>query len=270
VRHLLLATVICTLAATTPLKAQSYMPIRAPVGALPATGWGGAYVGVNVGQVRSIGNTIDNSAADTDGEGLGALFAAGGAPTAITLGYSGILAGAQVGYNWQMTRLFVVGVETDFQGTGRVGNAFATTASPAIFFPNTTFFSRELDWVGTFRGRLGITPIAPLFLYATGGLAYGKHQFALGDTATTVTPAINGFNQVSNTNAGWALGGGAEWKFAPNWSLKAEYLVVDLGSLSSTVGYLYPGNSSSLTAIVRDREQIVRVGLNYRFGWGFW
>ena len=53
--------------------------------------------------------------------------------------------------------------------------------------------------------------------------------------------------------------------FAPHWSLKAEYLYVDLGSISSTINYAYGANTSSLTATVRDTMNIVRGGINYHF-----
>ena len=33
----------------------------------------------------------------------------------------------------------------------------------------------------------------------------------------------------SSTKTGWVAGAGVEWAFAPNWSMKAEYLYADLG-----------------------------------------
>jgi hypothetical protein len=54
--------------------------------------------------------------------------------------------------------------------------------------------------------------------------------------------------------------------FAPHWRLKAEYLYVDLGNISSTINYAYAtGNTSTLTATVRDTMNIVRGGINYHF-----
>jgi outer membrane immunogenic protein len=40
---------------------------------------------------------------------------------------------------------------------------------------------------------------------------------------------VAGIGSVSNTNLGWAAGGGLEYAFANNWSVKLEYLYVDLG-----------------------------------------
>jgi len=73
-------------------------------------------------------------------------------------------------------------------------------------------------------------------------------------------------HSTSNVSAGWTIGAGAEWMFAPHWSLKAEYLYVDLGNISSTINYAYAtGNTSTLTATVRDTMNIVRGGINYHF-----
>jgi len=38
----------------------------------------------------------------------------------------------------------------------------------------------------------------------------------------------------SNLLVGWTAGGGMEWMFHPNWSVKAEYLYYDLGAVSTS------------------------------------
>jgi outer membrane immunogenic protein len=79
--------------------------------------------------------------------------------------------------------------------------------------------------------------------------------------------ALTNFNTASSraTRTGWTAGGGMEWGFSPNWSAKVEYLYVDLGSVNYT-----SVNSAVPTATInhdhRITENIVRVGLNYRFG----
>ena len=53
----------------------------------------------------------------------------------------------------------------------------------------------------------------------------------------------------------------------PNWSIKAEYLRVDLGTQSVTAPTnALPLGTITLTASRTLVENIVRVGLNYRFG----
>ena len=66
----------------------------------------------------------------------------------------------------------------------------------------------------------------------------------------------------SKTKFGWTLGGGVEAALAANWSLKAEYLYMDLGSVSGSVPDNFGGTVSWDTEFT---DHIVRVGLNYRF-----
>jgi outer membrane immunogenic protein len=116
-------------------------------------------------------------------------------------------------------------------------------------------------WLATFRGRLGwvVNPI--LLIYGTGGLAVAQ----VGTTDSVVASSTS-FNTVSasTTRTGWTVGGGVEWMFVPRWSVKAEYLYVDLGSFSTTSVL----STDPRGTIVHDHhltENIARVGLNYHF-----
>jgi outer membrane immunogenic protein len=71
----------------------------------------------------------------------------------------------------------------------------------------------------------------------------------------------------SNTSPGWTLGAGAEWRFAPAWTLRGEYLYVEFGRFSNVISYTYPGNTSTLTSTIRERDNIARVALNYLIGY---
>lgn len=145
-------------------------------------------------------------------------------------GFEGVLGGGQLGYNLQATPLLVVGLETDFQGADiseRSGNPFAAR--------------RRVEWFGTVRGRVGVTPFAaPALFYGTGGFAYGRTQ-----------PNVSG----GDVRTGWTAGGGVEWAFRPDLSAKIEYLYTDL---SDDAGGWW---SSAL----RTRFHTVRAGLNYHF-----
>jgi outer membrane immunogenic protein len=253
----------------TSIASAADMPVKAPVykvaPAIAAPNWAGWYIGANAGWVGSADNTITNTGTDTGTHGLGSSIG-GEIPAAIDLGYSGFIGGGQLGYNWQAGN-WVYGLEADFDGAS-AKSSISIPDPPTLsglIAPVTTNATRELDWLGTFRGRIGITPAAPFLLYATGGLAVGKHQLGIGVVAPAAAPPANLFNQTSSTSAGWTIGAGAEWMFAPHWSLKAEYLYVDLGNISSTINYAYGANTSSLTATVRDTMNIVRGGINYHF-----
>jgi outer membrane immunogenic protein len=71
------------------------------------------------------------------------------------------------------------------------------------------------------------------------------------------------FTTVGNRRDGYTVGAGLEYMFAPNWSVKGEYQYYNFGSTTVTAGPApIVGNS------FRDDEHTVKLGVNYRFGWG--
>ena len=154
----------------------------------------------------------------------------------------GVIGGAQAGYNWQTGNL-VFGLEFDFSFSGIDKTAVVRT---------TGNLSTDLDWLGTGRLRLGYA-VNQALLYATGGFAYAKVSNAYRDGST--------FLGASEVNWGWTVGGGVEFAFAANWTLRGEYLFVDIAENSATfapptIGHFEWDN----------RLHILRAALNYRFG----
>jgi outer membrane immunogenic protein len=140
---------------------------------------------------------------------------------------SGFMGGLQVGYNWQ-TGQFVYGVDGDIQFSGS----------------EDTVGGRKFSnpWFGTVRGRVGYA-MNNVLIYGTGGLAYGEGRLE--------TPIGN----EEHSHFGWTLGLGAEVSMARNWSVKAEYLFVNLSDERYT-----------LTGLDHDFESsLLRFGFNYRF-----
>src|SRR5262249_46156128 len=101
--------------------------------------------------------------------------------------------------------------------------------------------------------------------YVTGGLAYGNVKTDVSSPGTSTTSYSD-----SATKAGWTAGGGIEASLGGNWTAKAEYLYLDLGTgsagpvlTSQTAGGGTLPVSSSFSSKFHDN--IVRVGLNYQF-----
>jgi outer membrane immunogenic protein len=232
---------------------------------LPVLAWTGFYIGVNAGWVGSSGNTITNAGTDTGSGGLGSAVALGHIPGTIGMSHSGFIGGGQIGYNWQYGPNWVWGIEADFNGVSSKGSAASVFPGSAAFPAMTTVFNRQLDTLGTVRGRMGFLSSPNWLWYATGGVAYGETQIGTVWSCPACGPPGNAALQTSNTAVGWTAGGGVEWKFAPAWSVRIEYLYVDLGNQGTTIGYAYPPFTSTLTSTVNERENIVRAGLNYKF-----
>lgn len=227
-KKLLLAATM--LASTIGLAQAADLPSRKappPIAYSPASvySWTGFYIGASVGY----GWMDKFNTAGPVGFGPGGRIA-------LADPHGGVVIGPQVGFNYQISPMFVAGVEADWQGT-TVGGGI---------------IGRRTPWLGTLRGRLGVTPFSPsLMVYATGG-------FAFGDLRIGAYPFPPGgvFNQ---TATGWTVGGGLEYAFAGNLSAKLEYLYTDIGA-NFPNPFLFGGSTQQ-----RVHDHIVRVGLNYHF-----
>jgi len=179
---------------------------------------------------------------------------------------SGFTGGGQIGYNWQINS-FVVGAEADFEAFhGRASRSSTGfyPSSPAIPFTITS--SVNANWLFTARARAGWAISNDLLLYATGGLAL-THLSASNSFVDGSFPPDVGTWTASNTKVGWTAGGGAEWAFARNWSLKAEYLYVHFDAITASGVAMNPtfGYTSAISTSTDLSAHIARGGINYRF-----
>jgi outer membrane immunogenic protein len=223
--------------------------------------WTGFYVGGNVGYSWFDRNS---TLANTETVAFFApAIAAGALPSIYGVNPRGWLGGGQVGYNWQ-AGMWVFGVEGDIQGADIKGSAILNTTGIPGFVPITATATEKLNWFGTARGRVGIAANTALF-YVTGGLAYGN----VNHTFFTAAPAVgqSAFGSNTQVDVGYTVGAGVEWAFNNNWSVKGEYLYMDLGNRSVTAVGL-TGTPVTATLALRTHEQynIARVGLNYKWG----
>jgi outer membrane immunogenic protein len=218
--------------------------------------WTGFYAGLNVGWGWS------DEALTISGDPLTEfVIAAGVIPRTLADDPSGLVGGAQAGYNVRIWRL-VLGAETDVRGSD-IGARESISRSVPQLFPFTTTAEQELDFLGTLRGRVGILPLDGLLVYGTGGFAYGHVHLS----ASLNTPGCLGVcasKSRSGFEAGWTMGGGVEYAFASRWSARAEYLRYDLGGTSVSVR---DPRFPALVQRVRAEFEgnIVTLGVNYRF-----
>ena len=243
--------------------------------------WTGLYGGVNIGYAFG--------ASSQETGGLSYLSAGGLAAAPFGSAWSsgqnlqGVVGGGQLGYNYQFNPWLVIGFETDIQAADIVSHGRATVGlvdgnGPHIQSMNST---KNVDWFGTVRGRIGLTlPSMPnLMAYGTGGFAYGQviNNVGFSDNFLAAGVSSLGHGYYDNTRVGWAAGGGLEWSpsMFPAWSLKAEYLYVDLGStransvpLNGGVPSIGLGVTTPLFAGTQNsptRFHTVRAGVNWHF-----
>ena len=222
----------------SPLAAHSAdLAVKAPPAPVPAAvyNWTGLYVGVNGGwgwgqqdPFNLLPGRFDRDSFNINGGLVGGTFGAQIQQGAIVLGF-------EVDLDW-----------ADISGS--------RTTIPAIAgIPVGGVFNFDTKWeaLGTARARAGVA-LNNWLIYATGGAAFVK-ETANGTTLSGVpcgTLGIIPSCAESHWRPGLAVGAGAEWGFASNWTAKAEYLYV------ATVG----------TGASTDHVNVVRAGINYKFG----
>jgi outer membrane immunogenic protein len=225
-----LATSMAANAADVTAQPAPYAP--------PPFSWTGFYLGGNIGGAwanRDGNNTFLDVNFHNDGVFIG---------------------GGQLGFNWQVSNLVVLGFEADFDEAAN-NNKLGT-----FFIPDGTIqVTSNNRWITTLAARFGLTNGYWLFYGKAGGGWVGNDDF-------TITNLTTGASITASTNrkSGWLVGAGIEWAFAPNWSAKVEYNYLGLGNQTFTVPDGSPFFADDTFSQSRD-IQMVKVGINYLFNW---
>ena len=169
--------------------------------------------------------------------GYGFATADWSGPPLVSIKPKGFLAGATLGYNMQ-TGNIVWGVEADLDLSTIKGSDSTICGTPGC--------ETKLTWLGTGRGRIGYA-FDRWLPYVTGGVAYGSLKNSGYDGSET------------KSKLGWTLGAGVEYALMSSWSVKAEYLYVDLGTVTCTTCF------TGAPQDIKFKANIARLGVNYRF-----
>lgn len=207
--------------------ADAAQPLKAPR-AMPVFDWSGFYVGGHAGYG---GGSFGPGTNPLPQQGV--FF-----PHSIT----GLIGGAQAGYNLQFQNKWVAGVEADLSFTSPLDRPRLV---PAPF--NTTF-----DYFGTVRGRVGYA-VGTWLPYVTGGAAWGRTRVDLNDADGNIV------GNKRRMHLGWVAGTGLEVALGGNWSGKVEYNYIDLGT--RTYGL---GDVALPDVAVDPKIHTIKIGLNFR------
>ena len=201
---------------------------------IPVYNWTGFYIGGNVGGAWETGTITDDF--------FGVSF---------SRTRSGFIGGGQVGYNWQVSPNWVVGVEGMFDGT----DIRSDTSTVVLAAGDVISASAKTNWIATVGARLGYASNNWLF-YGKGGGGW-VHDSA---TVTDVAPNGDVFSvSVSDTRGGWMAGGGIEYGFTPNWTARVDYTHIGLSDVTNT------GLFVNDTITLSRHFDMVTAGINYKF-----
>ncbi len=253
-KRILLATAALLAATAAQAADMAYKAAPLPMAA-PAQvfSWTGFYIGVNAGiggdkvdYPFSFSDCCETTRTTTGNVGMQSF---------------GGFGGGQVGYNYQFQGSGVVlGVEADIQKSNIRSNTSLSLTFPGGGSTLSANAGTEVEWFGTVRGRLGYGWDRTL-LYATGGYAYGSET-----TKASIGISGDGSESFSRSAklSGWVAGGGIEYAFSPNVSLKTEYLYFDFGKRNVWTGAAVEDCPPSFidNSI---KMHTLKAGLNYRF-----
>jgi outer membrane immunogenic protein len=166
----------------------------------------------------------------------------------------------------------VYGLESDF-GWFNLGGMRQVSASYPVTAPASAGRSNNIYTVGTsfqsnslvtLRGRLGFTETSVL-PYLTGGLALTG--FWMPSSFADNVGALGAFGSAGNSDqrTGWTVGGGLEWAVNDHWSIKGEYLFVNLGRIATSIAPGFAGNPSGLGVTSDLNLHVARAGVNFKF-----
>jgi outer membrane immunogenic protein len=244
---------VALIALGTAVAGAADLPERAPLPPpVPVLNWTGFYIGVNLGGAFAQRNWTDSV--------LLTNFNNGDNNTAF-------LAGGQIGANYQIGN-FVIGGEWDADWA-------STHTGNGVVIPNvgTIAITDNNRWVSTLAARFGYAFDQLLFYGKAGGGWVGNNGLSITNFATSVTlscTTLTGFTNCNNTTTGgWLVGAGAEWAFAPHWSLKFEYDYLGLGNRTFTVPVTAPLLAGDTFTSNNRNVQMVKVGVNYLINWGY-
>jgi len=219
-------------AAVALLLASGTIASAADYTAPEAVDWSGPYIGVHAGYGEAYTNgIIDRGSFNLEQSDLD---------------LSGVLVGAQVGYNFQMDSI-VSGVEADLSSLDFKDEIWDTPSSGSS---NT---AADIDLLATVRGRLGVA-MDDTLLYVTGG-------FALADAESSLLNSGESLD-VSYNDVGGVVGGGVEYAATQSIRFRAEGLYYFFNDKES-VSDAHSGEAGD-TYELKDAFS-VRLGVNFYF-----
>ena len=259
-----LAAAVMALAASAASAAD--LPRKAPPAytppAPPPITWTGCYIGANIGGAFGRAKAEFNfGEVSTNGSG----FAGGG----------------QIGCDYQFAGGWVIGFRNMFDGTSDDRDVTISNGLGGPFNGATVNFKNQ--WFDTLTGRLGYSWGPTWLTYFQGGAVWSKTEATItnfghsvsGVNICSLSNVTCDFGSASRTRTGWTIGGGVEWRFAPQWSAFLEGNWMDFGSNDRNLFFNTPlvnvgGGcvNGNCTFNNRTTAATVLVGLNYRFNWG--
>jgi opacity protein-like surface antigen len=196
--------------------------------------------------------------------------------------------GAFVGYDWQVARHWVTGVEGDLSfgnssmSRGGIPGTFGNGSAPAFFaLPGIEALQADssavkFGWDGSIRARIGYLFTPSVLMYGTGGVAFQQLSVTANcsgfvtswcDSARrffTGLPVIEPpkSETASTVKTGLTVGGGVESVLTGNWLGKAEFRYANFGRFNHA---FFAGTIDEVDMNVHPQTYTFLAGVGYKF-----
>jgi outer membrane immunogenic protein len=236
-------------AADVALKARPVAPV--------AYSWSGCYVGAQAGYAFDARSDQSNFFERAPG----ILVNPQQSETA-----NSWMAGAQGGCNYQFSNRAVIGVETEawYQDLKATTSPIRLPNSPGEF--RNMSFSNHVAVATSIRVGYGADR---MLYYAKFGAAFASFKHTGFNSFADFVP-LDLYVTGNNFSIGLLAGAGIEYAITNELSIKAEYNYIDFGKVNHPLTVFQsiatPGVEPTLrgNSITTEREQVIKIGLNYR------
>ena len=208
--------------------------------------WTGIYAGGNLGGIFNQAVLNANHEAFSNWEGV----------CHHNNDFSSFFMGPQAGALLQLSSHWVVGVEGDFTYNFSQSSSYQCDCDfYAEVYDKFTVYNRNQ---GSLRGRLGYVLDHHLLPYFSGGASFAN----IG---------INYTNEVANDyssqkiQTGWVFGGGMEWAYSPQISMRLEYYYNEYPRLGMPISTIYGVEDGAGQAAFNLSANNIRAVFSYWF-----
>ncbi len=231
--------------------ASPAMALDRDIGALPAIGWNGFYIGGHLGYGKADFDGIFDSSEIV----FGPRDILDSVPSRFFDAEGGV-GGVHLGFNQTFGR-FVVGLEADWSHVGWSDRVF-DQEDEGPGGSTTDNASVDVNWLASLRGRLGVTS-AQTLIYMTAGIAWVDADFTAQDADGF--PIDTGSTDLDG--AGFVVGGGIEHALTNQLAIRLEGLYYSFNNREFTSTLNNDSDPDDFAAL---KEIIVaRLGMSYRF-----
>jgi len=236
-------------AASIAAAAFCCMPALAAPPAVPMLGWTGCYIGADTGGVWAIKDSTVTSEIETNNTVNTQHFPLG------STHLSGWAYGGQLGCDYQVNNVWVLGLRAMWDGSDVNGN----NPSPA-FGPYGNQF--KISQFATAVATVGYLLNPTLELYGLGGFAWVRETL----NWNILVPSPDRFLATGNPNSrnGYDVGVGVSWMFAPHWNLFVEYDHMGFGTKNIIMSGSGAAVGNTWFVDVRQNMDKLLVGFNFR------